>query len=92
MNDIVPILIACVLAGVIMVRSICVVYQSYYKDYKKGAIHFVGFGYSYVAFGAAAASALIYLITDSTIYSNISIWAFLAGNAGMILFDRRNRR
>ena len=57
MNDIVPILIACVLAGVIMVRSICVVYKSYYKDYKKGAIHFVGFGYSYVAFGAAAAKA-----------------------------------
>lgn len=92
MNDMVPIFIACVLAGVIMVRSICVVYKSYYKDYKKGAIHFVGFGYSYVAFGAAAASALIYLITDNTVYSNISIWAFLAGNAGMILFDRRIRR
>lgn len=92
MNDIVPILIACVLAGVIIVRSICVVYKSYYKDHKKGAIHFVGFGYSYVAFGAAAASALIYLITGSTIYSNISIWAFLSGNAGMILFDRRSRR
>lgn len=92
MNDLVPILIACALAGVIIVRSICVVYKSYYKDCKKGAIHFAGFGYSYVAFGTAAASALIYLITDSTIYSNISIWAFLAGNAGMILFDRRNRR
>ena len=92
MNDIVPILIACVLAGVIIARSICVVYKLYYKDYKKGAIHFAGFGYSYVAFGAAAASALIYLITDNTVYSSISIWAFLAGNAGMILFDRRSRR
>lgn len=92
MNDIVPILIACVLAGVIMVRSICVVYKAYYKDHKKGVIHFAGFGYSYVAFGAAAASALIYLITDNTVYSSISLWAFLAGNAGMILFDRRSRR
>lgn len=92
MNDIVPILIACALAGVIIVRSICVLYKSHHKDHKKGAIHFAGFGCGYVAFGAAAASALIYLITGSTIYSNISIWAFLAGNAGMILFDRRSRR
>jgi hypothetical protein len=91
MNDMVSIFIACAFAGVIMVRSICVVYQSYYKDHKKGAIHFAGFGYSYVAFGAAAASALIYLITGNATYSNISIWAFLVGNAGMILFDRRSR-
>jgi len=54
-------------------------------------LHFVGFGYSYVAFGAAAATALAYLITDNFTYGKAAIWLFLAASSGMILFDRRSR-
>lgn len=79
------------MAAIIMVRAVCVIYHAYYKTHPRGKLHFVGFGYSYVAFGTAAATALAYLITDNFTYGKAAIWLFLAASSGMILFDRRHR-
>lgn len=80
------------MAAVIMVRAVCVLYHAYYKTHPLGKLHFAGFGYSYVAFGAAAATALAYLLTDQLTYAKTAIWLFLAASSGMILFDRRHRK
>jgi hypothetical protein len=84
--------IACLMAAIIMVRAVCVLYQAYYKTHSRGWMHFLLFGYSYVALGAAAATALVYVITDRLAYGHLAVWLFLAAGAGMILFDRRTRR
>lgn len=84
--------IACLMAAIIMVRAVCVLYHAYYKTHSRGKLHFAAFGYSYVAFGAAAATALVYLLTNHSGYGQAAIWLFLAASAGMILFDRRHRR
>lgn len=86
------IIIAGVLAATIMVRAICVIYHAYYKTHKRGKLHFAGFGYSYIALGAAAATALAYVVTGHFAYVQWAVWLFLAASAGMILFDRRPRR
>ncbi len=80
------------MAAVIMVRAVCVLYHAYYKTHSRSKLHFAGFGYSYVAFGAAAATALAYLLTDQLTYAKTAIWLFLAASSGMILFDRRSRK
>lgn len=80
------------MAAVIMVRAVCVLYHAYYKTHHRGKLNFAGFGYSYVAFGAAAATALAYLLTDQLAYGKTAVWLFLAASSGMILFDRRHRK
>lgn len=79
------------MAAIIMVRAVCVIYHAYYKTHPHGKLNFVGFGYSYIAFGAAAATALAYLLTDQIAYGKAAAWLFLAASSGMILFDRRSR-
>ena len=92
MSDHILMFLAGFMAVVIMVRAICVLYHAYYKTHARGKLHFAAFGYSYVAFGAAAATALVYLLTNHSGYGQAAIWLFLAASAGMILFDRRPRR
>ena len=92
MSDHILMFLAGFMAVVIMVRAICVLYHAYYKTHARGKLHFAAFGYSYVAFGAAAATALAYLITNDPTYSRPAVWLFLTASAGMILFDRRPRR
>jgi hypothetical protein len=79
------------MAAIIMIRAVCVIYHPYYKTHSRGKLHFAGFGYSYVAYGAVAATALAYLITDYFTYGKAAAWLFLAAWSGMILFDRRIR-
>lgn len=86
------ILFAFLMAATIMVRAICVIYHAYYKTHPRSKLHFAGFGYSYVALGAAAATALAYVFTNHFVYGQWAVWLFLAASAGMILFDRRPRR
>ncbi len=52
--------------------------------------YFLLFGLSYVAVAAAAVGAAIW-IGQGEGRGNLSIWGFLIGSAGMILFDRRRR-
>lgn len=86
------ILLACALSAAIMARAICVLYQAYHKTHSRGLLHFILFGYSHVALGAAAATALVYVATGSFVYGRLAVWLFLFSGAGMILFDRRHRR
>lgn len=92
MSNLLLMLIASLMAAIVIVRAICVLYHAYYKTHARGKLHFAGFGYSYVAFGAAAATALAYLITNHLAYGRAAVWLFLAASAGMILFDRRGKR
>jgi hypothetical protein len=92
MSHVILMLLAALMATVVMVRAVCVIYKAYYKTHPRGNLHFALFGYSYVAFGVAAATALAYLITNDPAYSRPAVWLFLAASAGMILFDRRPRR
>ena len=92
MSHIILMLLAALMATVVMVRAVFVIYKAYYKTHPRGNLHFVLFGYSYVAFGEAAATALAYLLTDQLAYAKTAIWLFLAASSGMILFDRRSRK
>lgn len=92
MSQALLVLLAAMLSAAIMARAICVLYHAYHKTHSRGWLHFLLFGYSYVALGAAAATALVYVITDRLAYGRLAVWLFLAAGAGMILFDRRTRR
>ena len=87
--------LALCLAMVIFVRVICVVYRLSIKTHSKGKGHFVAFGYSYVAVGAAAACAVAGVSWSDPVWSTImakaAAWLFLVGSVGLIIFDRRPR-
>lgn len=82
---------ALVLAGIIVCRVICVVYQTT-RDKHAHALLFLGFGYSYVIFGAGAICGALGIIVDDFDIAELALWLLLAGSTGLIAFDRRARQ
>lgn len=84
--------IAFLLASIIVVWVVCVLFKLDRKRHQRGYAHFSGFGYSYVLLGGGAASAALSIGLDNDFIAGLSVWFFLAGSAGLIVFDRRQRR
>jgi len=89
MTPILSTLAALALAGVILVRVICVVYHTT-NDKHRHPMLFLGFGYSYVVLGAGAIAAAVALVCD--LEASWALWLLLAGSVGLIAFDRRAKR
>ncbi len=81
-------LAALLLAGTIVVRVICVVYQTSVKKHRHPML-FLGFGYSYVVLGAGAAFGACALVADRADLTEWALLLMLAGSCGLIAFDRR---
>lgn len=82
-------LIALAATGVIVVRCVCILYQSHWRTHERGPWHWMGFGYSYIAVAAAAMTGAIFIVSADWRFGLTSVSLFLIGTAGLILFDRR---
>ncbi len=82
-------LAALLLAGMIVVRVICVVYQTSVKKHRHPLL-FLGFGYSYVLLGAGAIFSAVEICASRDL-GGLPLWLMLAGSCGLIVFDRRAR-
>lgn len=82
----IPPVIACVLAAIIVVRAICVLHMTTPAKHHHPVL-FYGFGYSYVLLGAGAIFAAIDILGADV--GTVPQWLLLAGSCGLIAFDRR---
>lgn len=80
-------LAAIMLAGIILTRVICVLYQTNAPKHRSTAL-FLGFGYSYVLLGAGGIFGAVALCSDHDM-GDLALWLMLAGSVGLIVFDRR---
>lgn len=82
---------AAVMAGVIIVRCICVLYLTTRRHHRHPLLYY-GFGYSYVILGAGAAFGACALVADRADLTEWALLLMLAGSCGLIAFDRRAAR
>lgn len=82
---------ALLLAGVILVRCICVLYQTTAKKHRHPLL-FLGFGYSYVVLGSGGIVAAVALGLDHHDLAEVALWLMLIGSTGLIAFDRRRQQ
>lgn len=79
---------AILLAGIILVRCICVLHQTTVKAHRHPLL-FLGFAYSYVVLGAGGIIGAVALGLDRHDLAELALWLLLAGSCGLIAFDRR---
>lgn len=76
-------------AGVVMVRCICVLWGANRRTHKRGGLHFLAFGASYILLAATAFNTALAALEGAPALNAVG---FLFASAGLILFDRRERR
>lgn len=91
MTLIVSILVAAA-ACVVVARAACVLYHSHWRTHPRHPWHWLAFGYSYVALAVGAVAGAVAIITGAREYDSLAALLLLIASAGLILFDRRQRR
>lgn len=86
--DILQQVAAALMAGVILIRCICVLYMTTHRHHRHPLLYY-GFGYSYVALGAGAAFGACALVANRHDLAEWALLLIMAGSCGLIAFDRR---